>query len=60
MWEICNRFFGWHYITMVYAYDKEIFRVKIAPNGIQYVMAYGDVVLKKEWNNWMPLTWIEE
>ena len=60
MWRICNRFFGWHYITMVYAYDKEIFRVKIAPNGTQYIMAYGNLELKKDWKNWSPLTWVEK
>ena len=60
MWRICNRFFGWQYITMMYAYDKEIFRVKIAPNGIKYIVAYGVIELEKDWKYWSPLTWIKE
>ena len=45
---------------MMYAYDKEIFRVKIAPNGIKYIVAYGAIELEKDWKYWSPLTWIEE
>tara|TARA_R110002072_G_C7851252_1_gene525672 strand:+ start:202 stop:354 length:153 start_codon:yes stop_codon:yes gene_type:complete len=44
---------------MVYAFDAEVYRVRFAPNGSVYVKAYGEIILRRDWNNWRPLTFNE-
>ena len=56
MWRLLHKLFNYHYITMVYAFDYEVFRVRVAPNGSVYIKAYGEIVLRRDWRNWDPLT----
>jgi hypothetical protein len=56
MWRIFHKLFNYHYIAMVYAYDREVFKVRFAPNGMVYVKAYGEIILRKDWVYWEPLT----
>ena len=59
MWRLLHKLFNYHYITMVYAFDAEVYRVRFAPNGSVYVKAYGEIILRRDWNNWRPLTFNE-
>lgn len=60
MWKLCHKLFGWHYILMMYGSNAEILKVKCAPNKKHYIVVYGKIILKEDWNRWKPLTWLEE
>lgn len=58
MWIYFHKWFGWDYILMTHGLTSEILRVKKAPNGLEYVVAYdGDVIPRSRWREWSPLTW---
>lgn len=56
MWIYFHKWFGWDYILMNYGLSSRIFRVKKAPNGLEYVVAYGEVIPRSRWRTWLSLT----
>lgn len=45
MWRLWHKLFGWQYVVVsVVQGDSLVAKVHSGPDGIPYVMAYGDIV----------------